>query len=162
MKLSLFLVAVSILFYAKFSTAQSDPYPLLYTGVGERGAITLHGVKLKSKQLKEMLGKNQHCYQYVETAQGALFAGTIFNCVGGFFAGYFVGGAVIQSETHTVAGIIGGSGIIVGTIFNAIYRKNLRQAVRVYNATATEVFGLQQMEWKVGSTQHGVGLVVEF
>lgn len=90
--------------------------------------------KLSFRQVIELMKVHPESYDYIKTARRAYVWSSITGFIGGFLIGYPVGTAIGGGDPEWGMAGAGAGVVVVSIILDSKFKKNVTQALSMYNA----------------------------
>lgn len=120
-----------------------------------------NGKNLTPRQLLDITQSNTEAYREMKIAKTNYDVGYVFGFAGGFLVGWPLGAAIVGGEPNWTLAAIGAGLIVVSIPFSTAYTKHARNAVNLYN-NGLKSTGLNKIDFKIGLTYNGIGVIVTF
>ena len=152
-----------ILFIASFAmaSAQDSIIDTVQIINKERGKIELlhKGENLTFDQLYKLTSSNPEAYAMMKKAKNNIGGAKAIGYAGGFLIGYTLGVAMFGDDPPWVAAAIGAGVLMFAIPLGKSYRKNLVEAVDIYNKGLLPEKS-NSASLSLGTTNNGVGLIL--
>lgn len=117
--------------------------------------------RLKMGEVADLLKNNPEASERFASARSNNTVATILGGVGGFLLGYTLGSSAGGGKANWSVGGAGGGLVVAGLVLSVKANNQARRAVTLYNEGLKTGF-LRQPELKLGITENGAGLVLNF
>lgn len=120
-----------------------------------------HGKNLTPGKLLEITQPNQEAFNEMKLAKSNFNAGYAIGFAGGALVGWPVGTAFAGGDPNWTLAAIGAGLIAVSIPFSSAYIRHAKKAVSIFNSQLKQL-GLNRIDLKLGCTNHGFGLSLNF
>jgi hypothetical protein len=120
-----------------------------------------HGENLTPGKLLEITQSNTEAYNEMKLAKSNYNAGYVIGFAGGALVGWPVGTALAGGDPNWTLAAVGAGLIVVSIPFSSAYIRHAKKAVSIFNSQLKQL-GLNRIDLKIGCTNHGVGLSINF